>query len=59
MTGAGCSRCARQDETDRPDDVPLGWSADLSVDPPRLLCPACTREHARSIEAKLDEEFWS
>lgn len=22
------------------------------------LCPACTREHSRSIEARLDESWW-
>jgi hypothetical protein len=26
--------------------------------PQRQYCPACAREHLRSIEAKLDETYW-
>jgi len=36
----------------------VGWSlasSDRGVD---RLCAACTRENVRSIEAKLDEEWW-
>lgn len=25
---------------------------------PVLICPDCTREHLRSIEARLDQEWW-
>jgi hypothetical protein len=38
--------------------APLGWAT--TVDGKRITyqCPACTREHIRSIEATLGEEWW-
>ncbi len=40
------------------DDVPVGWSTASSERGVQWLCPACTREHVRSIEAKLEQEWW-
>jgi hypothetical protein len=57
---ATCSRCGSVDPDDAGGDgLPLGWSlatSDRGVD---RLCTACTREHVRDIEAKLDETWWS
>jgi hypothetical protein len=39
--------------------VALGWSLESTARGVRRLCDACTREHVRDIEAKLDEEWWS
>jgi hypothetical protein len=36
----------------------LGWSLSTTARGVEQLCAACTREHARAIEAKLDEEWW-
>jgi len=53
-----CAICATPVE--RTDgSLPLGWSASTSPRGEAWLCPACTREHARDIEAKLDEAWWS
>ena len=65
--GCSCSLCGTTVETEpgpeRPheqsaDAPPLGWS--MSVEKKRVTyqCPACAREHIRSIEAKLSEEYW-
>ena len=39
-------------------EVPLTWST--SMERGRLLhyCDRCSREHLRSLEAKLDADFW-
>jgi len=42
-----------------PEAVPLGWSTADAGGDVTLLCPRCTREHVRDIEAKLDEEWWA
>lgn len=55
-----CSRCGSQsDEDDGGEGLPLGWSLATSPRGVDRVCLACTREHARDIEAKLDEEWWS
>jgi hypothetical protein len=53
-----CTRCGTSSGTE--DDVlPLGWSLSTTARGAEWLCSACTREHARDIEAKLDEPWWS
>ena len=57
VPGHVCARCGAFG-TAPPDGLPVGWSlasSDRGVD---RLCAACTRENVRSIEAKLDEEWW-
>lgn len=49
-----CSACG----TTAPDDRPLTWSCATGPRGTSWLCDRCTREHVRSIEAKLDEEHW-
>jgi len=50
---ATCSRCG----TCAPEQ-PLTWSTATGPRGTILVCDRCTREHVRSIEAKLDEEHW-
>ncbi|MFC7623660.1 hypothetical protein [Microlunatus sp. GCM10028923] len=55
-----CTGCGREPE---PDEPTWTWSQerladDETEDQVVFLCPACAREHARSIEAKLDAEWW-
>jgi hypothetical protein len=43
-------------EADR--TVPLGWVVSVESGRTRTFCEACAREHLRSIEAKLDSDWW-
>jgi hypothetical protein len=51
-----CSVCGAP----APDGEPVlaGWSTSSSSRGVQWVCTSCTREHVRSIEAKLDEEWW-
>jgi hypothetical protein len=50
-----CARCGAA----APDDgLPVGWSLATSERGVDRLCAACTRENVRSIEARLDEDWW-
>ena len=40
------------------DGQPLDWSSSTGPTGAQPLCPHCTRQHLRSIEAKLDEVWW-
>jgi rubredoxin len=57
-----CSLCGRLADPDRDGDPPLGWCADRIEDRGgshlRWVCPQCTREHVRAIEAKLEQHWW-
>jgi transposase-like protein len=57
-----CSLCGRQAEPDRDGDPPLTWCADLIETAEgartRWVCTECTRRFVRSIEAKLDQQWW-
>lgn len=59
-----CSVCGTTDaHARRGDDTPpLGWSSDLvetsESTRTRWVCIECTRRYVRSIEAKLDREWW-
>jgi hypothetical protein len=55
---AGCGRPPRVDEPGGPDGIPWTWSIGTDEGRRAALCEGCTREHARSIEAKLDSEWW-
>lgn len=50
MTRRACRRCGATGE----GDLPAGWS----LDGEHFLCERCTRENVRSIEARLDEDWW-
>jgi hypothetical protein len=40
------------------DEIPLGWTIDRDGSHVTLLCAQCTRDVVRSIEGKLDREWW-
>jgi len=56
VTGARttCTACGTTVE----GDPPLTWSSSTGPRGTTWVCDRCTREHVRSIEAKLDEEHW-
>jgi hypothetical protein len=60
VTGAppACLRCGAV--RDPADPAALAWACEPRPDggPAAWLCPACTRAHARDIEAKLPPEWW-
>lgn len=51
-----CSRCG----TVAVDDpaAALTWTRSVDDGVMHLYCPRCSREHVRSIEARLDEQYW-
>ena len=51
-----CATCGRQPSPDEP--AGLTWT--LSADEGRTVwtCPECSRRYLRSIESKLDPEWW-
>ena len=57
VPGAACARCGTLGSAP-PGGLPAGWSLASSGRGVDGLCAACTRENVRSIEAKLDEEWW-
>ncbi len=52
-----CDLCGRSPDTD-PDEVPLTWATSVENGEQRVYCDGCARDHLRSIEAKLDSEWW-
>lgn len=52
-----CARCGRRGS---PDEVAgAGWTVDMDARRGQVrVCPPCTREYVRSIEARLDQEWW-
>jgi len=40
------------------DDLPLTWTTAVENGRDRVFCTACSREHLRAIESKLDSEWW-
>ncbi|WP_375499646.1 hypothetical protein [uncultured Jatrophihabitans sp.] len=57
-----CTMCGVAAESGVNGAPPLGWSAELVETSagirPRWACAQCTRQFVRSIEAKLDPEWW-
>jgi hypothetical protein len=52
-----CGRCGATAAAPE-GGLPVGWSLSTSDRGVDRLCAACTREHVRSIEARLDEDWW-
>ena len=54
--------CGRAADPVSDGDPPMSWCADVheGLDGPytRWVCNICTRQYVRSIEAKLDHEWW-
>jgi hypothetical protein len=57
-----CQQCGRRPDPDAPtagSGLPWTWSTGTDERRRRtVLCQHCTRQHARSIEARLDEDWW-
>lgn len=49
-----CHFCGRQE----PEDQTLTWTTSTEAGVRRSYCDVCSREHLRSIEAKLESEWW-
>lgn len=50
-----CDRCGRQE----PDEATvLTWTTGVERGRPVAHCAACSREHLRAMEGKLDSEHW-
>lgn len=49
-----CDFCGRQAE----DEQALTWTTSVERGRTRRYCETCSREHLRSIEAKLESEWW-
>jgi hypothetical protein len=52
-----CHLCGRQPDGDS-DEPPLTWVTSVENGEARVFCERCAREHLRSIEAKLDSDWW-
>lgn len=50
-----CDFCGKQEPGDQP---PLTWSTAVEGGRRRTFCEICSRTHLRSMEAKLDSEWW-
>ncbi len=48
-----CAGCGAQEPAQ-----PLTWSRQTGRGAELLLCEGCTRANVRSIEAKLEPEYW-
>jgi hypothetical protein len=40
------------------DEAPLTWSTSVERGRTLRYCDACSREHLRSMEGKLDSDYW-
>jgi hypothetical protein len=50
-----CSFCGTVSET---DDPPLTWTSAVERGRTVYFCDRCSRDHLRSMESKLDSEWW-
>lgn len=50
-----CDLCGRQESDEAKT---LAWTTSVEHGRRRTYCDACSREHLRAMEGKLDSEFW-
>ena len=50
-----CAFCGAVSESDPP---PLTWTSATERGRQQWFCDSCSREHLRSMESKLDSEWW-
>lgn len=50
-----CAFCGFSSES---DDPPLTWTSAVEQGQQKWFCERCSREHLRSMESKLDSEWW-
>jgi hypothetical protein len=55
VDGTTCGWCGTPADGPQP---PLGWVTSVEAGAQRIFCPACSREHLRAIEGKLDPAWW-
>ncbi len=53
-----CDFCGRVAADADPDAPPLTWSTAVENGRVRRYCEECSRAHLRSMEGKLDSEYW-
>ncbi|MDN5789553.1 MAG: hypothetical protein L0H25_01615 [Micrococcales bacterium] len=53
-----CATCGRTPDPSEADAARLTWSRGLEADQTRWTCAACSRANLRSIEGRLDQEWW-
>jgi hypothetical protein len=53
-----CATCGRHPEAGSEATARLTWSRDTSGAAVSWTCDRCSREHLRSIEGKLDPDWW-
>lgn len=60
--GAGetlvCATCGRTTDPSEEDTARLTWSAGIESGQTRWTCDTCSRANLRSIEGRLDQEWW-
>ena len=52
-----CDFCGRSAVTEAEAET-LTWTTSVENGRRRAYCEACSRDHLRSIEGKLDSEWW-
>ncbi|WP_183407987.1 hypothetical protein [Nocardioides pocheonensis] len=50
-----CAFCGKVSEGEAP---PLTWTSAVEQGRTKWFCDSCSREHLRSMESKLDSEWW-
>jgi hypothetical protein len=63
---ANCAFCGRESapsetpngSASHRDELPLTWVTSVENDQVRVYCDECARSNLRSIESKLDSEWW-
>lgn len=53
-----CDFCGRQERAEDDPAETLTWTTAVERGRDRTYCPTCSREHLRSMEGKLDSEWW-
>lgn len=53
-----CARCGQSLDSEADGLAALAWVHSHEHGRDVFYCPACARENLRSIEGKLDAEFW-
>jgi hypothetical protein len=58
MDVGACQLCGRESNPAEDGDAPLTWVMDRSGDRVSWTCPRCAVDNVRSMEAKLEPEWW-
>ncbi|MFF5894799.1 hypothetical protein ACFY8O_02625 [Streptomyces argenteolus] len=56
--GSGRMRCARCGTTAEGEGPPPTWLCSVENGTRQYFCDACARAHIRSIESRLDADWW-